>query len=74
MSAELLTDNEHRAVDMAAELMCLLREIVGDGPTRNQDLAEFAIAIHQLQRGVLKQAAARAYPDRYRLLGEVIPS
>jgi len=28
--------------------------------------------IHILQRMVLKQAAARAYPGRYRLLGETL--
>lgn len=71
---ELLTEDEHRAVELAGELYGLLCSIVGDGPTRDQDLRELIGPVHEIQRAVLKQAAARAYPDRYRLLGEVIPS
>lgn len=34
---------------------------------KGQDLAEFAEAIHHAQHQVMAQAAARAYPDLYRL-------
>ena len=70
---DLLTEDEHRAVEMAGELWNLLCRIVGSGPSRDGDLDEFVHLIHGIQRGVLKQAAARAYPDRYRLLGEALP-
>jgi uncharacterized Zn finger protein (UPF0148 family) len=66
---KLLTPVEHGAIDMAGELMGLLSDIAADGPARAGDLAEVASHIHGIQRAVLKQAAARAYPDRYRLLG-----
>lgn len=69
---DLLTANEHRAVALAADLWNLLATIVGNGPSRNGDLSELAHHIHGIQRAVLKQAAARAYPDLYRLLGETL--
>jgi hypothetical protein len=47
--------------------------IVANGPTRTEDLAELTAAIHVIQRTVMAQAAARAYPGEFRLLGEVIP-
>lgn len=67
--SELLTPAEHDAVAMAGELWNLLTGIVGDGPAREGDLRELIAPIHEIQRAVLKQAAARAYPDLYRLLG-----
>lgn len=66
---DLLTPDEHRAVAMAAELWGQLRVITADGPAREGDLSELVFHIHAIQRAVLKQAAARAYPDLYRLLG-----
>ncbi len=45
-----------------------------NGPTREEDLAELTATIHIIQRTVMAQAAARAYPGEFRLLGEVIPS
>ena len=51
----------------------LCTHVIGNGPSREGDLSEMCAMIHGLQRAVLKQAAARAYPDRYRLLGGVIP-
>jgi hypothetical protein len=67
-----LTDDEHQAVALTAELWNLLCTIVDDGPSRDGDLAELCHHIHAIQRTVLAQAAARAYPGRYRLLGSVI--
>jgi hypothetical protein len=46
---------------------------VADGPTRNDDLAEVRAAVHVVQRAVLAQAAARACPVEFRLLGGVLP-
>lgn len=70
----LLTEDEHRAVEMAGELWNLLCRIVGQGASRGGDLNEFIHLVHGIQRGVLKQAAARAYPNQYRLLGEMLPA
>lgn len=67
--AELLTDDERRAVTMAAELANLLRAVVGAGPTRVADLTELLGHVHAIQQAVMSNAAARAYPDAYRLLG-----
>jgi hypothetical protein len=71
--SELLTLAEHHAMKLAAELMgYVAREIIGDGMSRRQDLAELAIHVHGIQNMVMAQAAARAYPDRYRLLGDTL--
>lgn len=65
-----LTDAEHKAIDLTAELMNLLAgEIIGDGPARSQDINEAGRHIHAIQHMVMSQAAARAHPGRYRLLG-----
>lgn len=74
MTDELLTEDEHRAIALAGELMNLLRSIVGDGPHALAELAELVPPVHVIQRAVMKQAAARAYPDRYRLLGQEHPA
>lgn len=68
--ADLMTDAEHRAMDLTAQLWNLLAgEVIANGPAGPGDRAELAAAVHVIQRMVLGQAAARAYPDRYRLLG-----
>ena len=68
-----LTDDEHKAVALTAELWNLLcSNVIGDGPSRAGDIAELCHHIHAIQRAVLAQAGARAYPDLYRLLGSVI--
>lgn len=69
MTNELLTPAEHDAIAMTAELWNLLCAITTDGAARDGDLRELIFHIHGIQRAVLKQAAARAYPDLYRLLG-----
>lgn len=66
----LLTPDEHRAMDMTAELWNLLaQKVVGRGSARDGDMAELASDVHRIQERILAQAAARAFPDRYRLLG-----
>jgi hypothetical protein len=69
MADELLTPAEHDAIAQTAELWKTLCAITSDGPARDGDLRELIFHIHGIQRAVLKQAAARAYPDLYRLLG-----
>lgn len=72
--SELLTEAEHRAMDLTAELWNLLcKDVIGRGPSRAGDLRELIGHIHAIQHTVMSQAAARAYPDRYRLLGGEAP-
>jgi hypothetical protein len=70
--APLLTDDEHRCMELTAEVANLLSKIVGNDRTRTGDLQELVAALHTVQNAVLAQAAGRAYPKRYRLLGGVI--
>lgn len=66
-----LTDTEHRALDLTAELARLLMgEVISHGPARAQDLSEAVTLVHSLQHMIMAQAAAREHPDRYRLLGD----
>lgn len=70
---ELLTHNEKRVADLLAQAYNLYStQVVGDGPSRQYDLMEFAAHIHDLQHAVMAQAAARAYPELYRLAGETL--
>jgi hypothetical protein len=69
---ELLTPAERRALDLTGELAGLFGEIVGNESSRHGDLTEIVSAIHILQRYLMSQAAARAYPGQYRALGEHI--
>jgi hypothetical protein len=62
------------ARDAGLLFQLLANEVVGDGPAREADLAELTTAIHVIQRAVMGQAAARAYPGQYRPFGEVIPT
>ena len=73
MSAELMTETEHRVVEMMGEVWNLIcTEVIGHGPSREGDLEEIIHHIHAIQRTMMKQAAARAYPNRYRLLGGIV--
>lgn len=70
MSDPLLTDSEQAALDLAAQLWNTLSgEIIGDGPSGHGDRVEIVAHIHAIQHAVMAQAAARAYPERFRLLG-----
>lgn len=70
--SELLTEAEHRFLSLVGDLYPLACEIVGDADNSNaeHDLRDIATRLHDLQRVVMSQAAARAYPNAYRLLGE----
>lgn len=72
---EFMTGAEHRAMDLTAELYNLIcTEIIGHGPSRQGDVAELVADIHRIQHRILRQAAGRAYPDRYRMLGGPPPT
>lgn len=72
MTTPLLTDAEHELVAALGEVWNSFCRVVGNGPTRDHDLAEIVAHVHALQHKVMGQAAARAYPGRYRVLGGVV--
>lgn len=67
-----LTVLEHAVISDLGKLANDFSDIIGDGPTSKADFLEAVIHIHALQRMVMSNAAARAYPLLYRRLGEVI--
>lgn len=69
---ETLTREELSALDLTAQLMGKFNKIVGKGRNRSADLGEVVIHIHALQNMIMSQAAARAYPERFRLMGETV--
>lgn len=73
--AEVLTPTEQAALKVTGELANLISDIVGHGvsPEARGDQLELTIHIHAIQNAILAQAAARAYPGHYRLLGQLGP-
>ena len=70
---EMLTLAEHQVADLLEQAASLFaKKVVGEGPTRDADTAEFFSRIHDLQHAVMAQAAARAFPSLYRLAGQTI--
>lgn len=69
-----LTELEHDAIEKSGELAQLMRKIIGDGPNAYHGWVEATIHIHAVQNMILSQAAARAYPDNFRLLGGKLES
>ena len=71
--SEMLTPAEMRAMDITVDLVHVMcKEVIGRGPTRDNDVREFVHQVHIIQQAILSQAAGRAYPQRFRTLGEVI--
>ena len=71
--SEMLTPAEMRALDITVDLLHLIcKEVIGRGPTRDNDVREFVRHVRIIQQAILSQAAGRAYPQRFRTLGEVI--
>ncbi len=68
--SDLLTDDERKALRLSGKLVGLLHGIIGDGMQSANDWAEMAGHIHVIQRAIGAQAAARAYPGEFRLLGK----
>lgn len=69
-----LTPAELACLAQCGALAGMLGGIVGHGRTRNTDLSELFGHVHAIQQAVMSQLAARTYPDRFRLLGEVLAS
>jgi hypothetical protein len=73
VSPPLLSDAEHTAMDMTGRLARAMKAIIGEeDEIMLADLAEAITHIHALQQMIMSQAAARAYPDRYRLMGRAL--
>lgn len=70
--SELLTDNELTLIEKLGECANLFAQVIGDGEQSINDLYECVDKIHQLQHMVMSQAAARAYPEKFRLLGGTV--
>lgn len=69
----MLTSKEHRIIEILAELANDFSDIMGNHQGACEvDMREVGMHIHALQEKVMAQAASRAYPNLYRLLGEVI--
>jgi len=66
---QLLTPEELEVLALTAVTAGKIHKIIGDGPNSYWDWAEAAHHIHNLQHMVMSQAAARAYPEMFRLLG-----
>ncbi len=66
---KLLTYDERDALQVLANFSGIMRCIIGDGPCASGDWNEAAAHIHALQASIMSQAAARAFPSEYRLLG-----
>jgi hypothetical protein len=67
---DLLTVDERAFVKKAGALYSDLCKVVGPSElTRDADLREAVFHVHALQNMVLSQAARRAYPEEFRMLG-----
>lgn len=67
---QLLTNEELGVLAITADLANRIVRVIGDGPQASNDWNEAAVHIHSLQHMIMAQAAARAYPDTFRLLGQ----
>lgn len=70
---DLMTEEEHELVASLGRCAGSFRRIMHrrDSRVAIADVGEAVDKIHQLQNMVLAQAAARAYPERYRLMGQM---
>ena len=66
---ELLTNDEKEIINKAGELWNLITQAIPAGPATKADLGELIIHIHAIQIYFKSNAAGRAYPDEFRLLG-----
>ena len=64
-----LTPKEKEILNELSYIYNDIKSVVDYGSTGEEDLQEVAFHIHALQRLIMAQAAARVYPEEYRLLG-----
>lgn len=70
--SDALTPLELKVIEDLGNIWNDLCRVVGADVTRDADLNEAVHHIHALQKMIMGQAAARAYPSRLRLLGGMI--
>jgi len=66
---QLLTFEEQTLLALLGKSHALYREILGDSDEALDHLREWATHMNDLQARVMARAAARAYPEQFRLLG-----
>lgn len=66
---ELLTTDERKALELTGQLAEACKRIIAHGQSGVHDWNEMAMRIHAVQHMIMAQAAARAYPTEFRLLG-----
>lgn len=66
------TEMEQKAINLTIELANAYAQIVGDGPSRDGDMAEFVAHLHPIQNAIMSQLAHRIYPQFFRGLGGVV--
>jgi hypothetical protein len=74
-----LTPDELEALHLTAALSSVIKRIIEsneemtgqepDAGVAYQDWDEVVVVVHHLQHLIMAQAAARAYPEQFRLLG-----
>ncbi|MGP4092980.1 hypothetical protein [Nonomuraea sp. KM90] len=69
---DCFTAAELASIDLTIRLAEKLGQVVGDGPTRANDMRELLAHVHGIQNALMAQATARLYPERFRLLGGVV--
>jgi hypothetical protein len=70
---DLLTNEELALVEDLGRIVERFGRVIGQGHARDSDVGDAMFHILALQRMVLAQAAARAYPMDFRLMGEDKP-
>ena len=67
---DLLTADEKKAVDLLGDIDDLLQDsIIADGNNRDFDIDRADAHLSALQEMILSNAAGRAYPGSYNVLG-----
>lgn len=71
---EPLTDREKELMATISEVAKGFLDVIGplSGSPAKEDYHEVVLHIHALQNMVLAQAAARCYPHKYRLMGNLV--
>jgi hypothetical protein len=70
---EVLTSQERQLVHDLGRWHTRAMAAIGDSPATGQrDRDELTAHVHALQHAIMAQAAARAFPAEFRLLGSVV--
>lgn len=70
---ELLTEQEKDIIKKLGEVWTDICGIIPPGPAQISDREELLFHIHALQMAIKSNAAGRAYPEEFRVLGGFLP-